>query len=245
MLLHLTASSSAYIENMWAWTADHDLDGGHDQTTIATGRGILIEATAGTWLHGTASEHNTLYQYNFYHARNVFVGMQQGEAPYWQGCGSPCLAPHPWVPSPRYGDPTFSECPPDDARSRMAWYNILQDCSSIFIYGSGFWTFFNHGDAACRGTFCQQNASTISGSNTTDIYWFNMNTKSNLNMLVLQDVTTTQSVVRASDNKGSWDAVVAAFLLSTSHRPESSSRQKMLGRLPPTIKGVMSKLVNP
>jgi glucan 1,3-beta-glucosidase len=26
MLAHLTASSSAYIENMWAWTADHDID---------------------------------------------------------------------------------------------------------------------------------------------------------------------------------------------------------------------------
>lgn len=26
MMAHLTASSSAYIENMWQWTADHDLD---------------------------------------------------------------------------------------------------------------------------------------------------------------------------------------------------------------------------
>ena len=61
MLGHLTSSSSAYIENMWGWTADHDLDGGNGQT-ISTGRGLLVEATAGTWLHGTAFEHNTLYQ---------------------------------------------------------------------------------------------------------------------------------------------------------------------------------------
>lgn len=27
MLLHLTKTSSAYLENVWAWTADHDLDG--------------------------------------------------------------------------------------------------------------------------------------------------------------------------------------------------------------------------
>lgn len=26
LLLHLTKTSSAYLENIWAWTADHDLD---------------------------------------------------------------------------------------------------------------------------------------------------------------------------------------------------------------------------
>ena len=26
MMLHLINSSSAYLENVWAWTADHDLD---------------------------------------------------------------------------------------------------------------------------------------------------------------------------------------------------------------------------
>ncbi|KMU92584.1 exo-beta-1,3-glucanase Exg0 [Coccidioides immitis H538.4] len=26
MLLHLTPRSSAYLENIWAWVADHDLD---------------------------------------------------------------------------------------------------------------------------------------------------------------------------------------------------------------------------
>lgn len=75
-LLHLTSSSSAYIENMWGWTADHDLDGGNGQT-IATGRGMLVEATQGTWLVGTAMEHHTLYQYNYHGARNVFSAFQQ------------------------------------------------------------------------------------------------------------------------------------------------------------------------
>lgn len=27
LLLHLTPTSSAYLENMWVWVADHDLDG--------------------------------------------------------------------------------------------------------------------------------------------------------------------------------------------------------------------------
>lgn len=58
MQLQLTASSSAYLENVWAWTADHDLDGA-DQVSIYTGRGILIESTNGpVWMYGTAAEHN-------------------------------------------------------------------------------------------------------------------------------------------------------------------------------------------
>lgn len=63
--MHLTSSSSAYFETMWAWTADPDLNAklnvGHAQT-ISTGQGMLIEATTGTWVHGIASEHSTLYQ---------------------------------------------------------------------------------------------------------------------------------------------------------------------------------------
>jgi len=29
LMLHLTPSSSAYLENVWAWTSDHDLDNDH------------------------------------------------------------------------------------------------------------------------------------------------------------------------------------------------------------------------
>lgn len=37
---------------------------------------MLVEATAGTWLVGTASEHHTLYAYQFYNAQNVMSAMQ-------------------------------------------------------------------------------------------------------------------------------------------------------------------------
>ena len=60
--LHLTPSSSAYLENVWAWTSDHDLDNDHSQVSIYNGRGVLIESTNGpVWMYGTASEHNVLY----------------------------------------------------------------------------------------------------------------------------------------------------------------------------------------
>jgi hypothetical protein len=34
MMLHLTSTSSAYLENVWAWVADHDLDSGLAQIQI-------------------------------------------------------------------------------------------------------------------------------------------------------------------------------------------------------------------
>ena len=51
--MHLKPSSSAYIENMWSWTADHDLDGGSATVYPGTAGGFLIEAQQGTWILGS------------------------------------------------------------------------------------------------------------------------------------------------------------------------------------------------
>lgn len=80
LITHLAGTSSAYIENTWLWSADHDLDGTYNQQ-IGTGRGMLIEATAGTWLVGTASEHQVMYAYQFNNAQNVMASMMQVETP--------------------------------------------------------------------------------------------------------------------------------------------------------------------
>jgi glucan 1,3-beta-glucosidase len=208
LLLHLTPTASAYIEDMWGWTADHDLDGDYNQL-ISTGRGALIESTLGTWLVGTAFEHNTLYQYNLVSASNVFIGMQQSETPYWQGIGGPALAPAPWVPNPSFFDPTFSSCKnATDANCRMAWYQRIVGGSNVYIYGSGFWTFFND-NGACEGVngTCQNNAAEIVG-NPEHLAWWNLNTRGCFNMLIDDGkVLETQN-----DNPGSWGAVVAATL---------------------------------
>jgi glucan 1,3-beta-glucosidase len=53
--LHLTERSSSYWENVWSWTADHDLDAsGAGQTVVYPGvaGGFLIEAKNGTWMLG-------------------------------------------------------------------------------------------------------------------------------------------------------------------------------------------------
>ncbi|KAG8408972.1 hypothetical protein J3458_019979 [Metarhizium acridum] len=44
--LHLSRSSSAYVENTWVWVADHNSEGG----------GALVQATKGTWLHALGSK---------------------------------------------------------------------------------------------------------------------------------------------------------------------------------------------
>ena len=53
MTMHITPSASGlYMENVWLWTADHDIDDpSNTQLTIYNGRGLYIESTAGTfWL---------------------------------------------------------------------------------------------------------------------------------------------------------------------------------------------------
>ena len=207
---------------MWLWTADHDLDSGNNQRNIATGRGMLVEATAGTWLHGSASEHNVLYQYHFHKAQNVFVGLQQGEAPYWQGIGSPKLAPGPWDPLSSYADPTFSNAPTGDASSRMAWYNIIDSSSNMFLYGSGFWTFFSHHENVSQNSHCQANACLISGK-TSNLYWFSLNTKSVLTMI--QDYSSGVSITQ-NDSPGSWGGNVAAYLMTASPMWDCSPKKE-------------------
>jgi glucan 1,3-beta-glucosidase len=159
-------------------------------------------------LVGTAFEHNTLYQYSFSEASNVFVGMQQCETPYWQGIGSSQLAPAPWTANSKYDDPTFSNCAATDANCRMAWFLNIDGGSNMEIYGSSFWTFFNY-DGNCEGTggSCQDNAVHIVGTPTATRFW-NLNTKSQINMVIDGGaVSATQSA-----NSGGWGGVIAAYL---------------------------------
>lgn len=77
MHFHITKPSAGlYLENVWLWTADHDIEAaGLDQITIYSGRGLLDESTNGpVWLVGTAVEHNQRYEYQFANTKNVWAG---------------------------------------------------------------------------------------------------------------------------------------------------------------------------
>ena len=84
-MLHIAQTGSAYLENVLAWVADHDLDQDPNKVSIYNGRGILVESKEGpVWMYGTSSEHSVLYQYNFANTNNIMVGMIQTETPYFQ-----------------------------------------------------------------------------------------------------------------------------------------------------------------
>ena len=83
MLLHVTKQSSVYLENIWGWVADHELDlSDHNQIDIYNGRGVLIESQGPVWLYGTSFEHHQLYNYQISNAKNVYMALIQTETPW-------------------------------------------------------------------------------------------------------------------------------------------------------------------
>lgn len=150
-LMHITQKATAYLENVWGWVADHDLDY-DDQINVYNGRGLLVESQGPVWLYGTAFEHSLLYQYNLFAARNIYMGMIQTETPYFQPskntpflneASSSVLAVHET-------DPSF--CSGDD-RCEMALAMAIQDNSEdVFLYGTGLYSFFSAWDQGCLST---------------------------------------------------------------------------------------------
>ncbi|SNX82776.1 probable beta-1,3 exoglucanase precursor [Melanopsichium pennsylvanicum] len=156
--LHLTTNSSAYIENMWVWTADHDLDyGDRAQVNILTGRGILVESAEGpVWMYGGASEHSILYQYNIVNANNIFISLAQTETAYFQGKGREVASAEEALFIETYHDPNFnlssaqsSSSPfqnPSDPYENRGIAMRIANSTNVFIYGAGFYSFFDNYD---------------------------------------------------------------------------------------------------
>jgi glucan 1,3-beta-glucosidase len=146
LALHLTSTSSSYLENIWGWCADHYIDSSSSfpgDQIISSGRGLLCEATKGTWLVGTGFEHHWLYNFNFHNAANVFAGLLQAETPYMQGQGAVLTVPNPWVVDPRFGDPDYSWCAVGDQLGRTSLACNVDGGADLFFYNAAFWAFFN------------------------------------------------------------------------------------------------------
>ena len=209
MVMHLTNSSSAYIENFWGWTADHNLDSESALTIISTGRGVLVESTKGTWLTGTGSEHHWLYNYNFHNAQNVFAGLLQTETPYMQGQGEYQAAPAPWTAVAKYGDPDFSWCAADDQKCRTAIATNVDGGSNIALYNSAAWAFFDgywNGlyNMPCDGN-CQSNMMRVT-NDPQNLVWYSISTRMT-DVMVLDG----KSNPRQSDHKGGWEAIIQVY----------------------------------
>ena len=173
--LHVTKQASGYFQNVWIWTADHELDkGAPEQLNVLTDRGVLIESKGPTWMYGTASEHALLYQYSLKNASNVLLAMIQTESPYFQG--------HAFEPAsqsalthPAYPDPDCSRIFAQGTNALSCAYERysedralglhLAGCSDVFVLGSGQYSFFNsYEQTALADHACQRRLCTIDHS---------------------------------------------------------------------------------
>jgi len=161
-LLHVTETGNIYMENVWGWTADHDIDQGA-QINVYNTRGFLIQSKGPSWLYGTASEHHVLYQYNLYGASNLFMGAIQTETPYYQ--------PSKYTPfnTSDMTDPTFCT---NDPKCNMAYGLVIHNSSNIWIYSTGLYSFFNVWGQACLSgqPSCQINMISIVNSKAIYAY---------------------------------------------------------------------------
>ncbi|KAI1632833.1 glucan 1,3-beta-glucosidase GLUC78 precursor [Biscogniauxia mediterranea] len=204
MMLHLTQTASAYIENCWFWVADHELDlEDHNQINIYNGRGVLIEAQNPVWLWGTASEHSVLYNYQMSNAKNTFIGLAQTETAYMQG--NPDATQGVTVLE-GFFDPDFkTSCDGTSDTCARTWGMRVTNSSDIFVYGAGMYSFFNNYAQECvDAQNCQDNMMSIEDSS---VHLFGISTKASVNMLTLDG----KSVALDKDNRNTFCAAIAKF----------------------------------
>ncbi|KAG5972701.1 hypothetical protein E4U55_000744 [Claviceps digitariae] len=201
MLMHVTKSASAYLENTWFWVADHELDlADHNQINIYNGRGVLIESTKGLWLWGTASEHNQLYNYQLTNAQNVYMALIQTETAYMQGNPD---ARVPFTTNSAFSDPDFSKC--TSAKCARTWGLRVQNSSNVLAYGGGLYSFFdNYAQECVSANNCQEHMISIEKS---QVALFGVSTKSSISMVTLNGQTTAKDI----DNRNNFCAAIASF----------------------------------
>ncbi|KAJ5544547.1 hypothetical protein N7535_007055 [Penicillium sp. DV-2018c] len=208
MSMHITKSASGvYLENVWLWTADHDLESPTDERiSVYTGRGLLVEGK-NVWLYGTGSEHHSLYQYQFSGASSIVAGFVQTETPYYQPNPNAANGPYPRVTS--LNDPDYSSCLGGNCNS--LGLRILNS-KDVIVYGAGLYSFFNHYDTTCS-TFpvpenCQSMIFSVEG-NTSGLVVYGLNTVGTTYMIVKDGTALAQ----VSDNLATYAATIAYFTL--------------------------------
>lgn len=202
--MHLTPKSSGYLENVWVWVADHDLDV-VDQTQIDVyvGRGILIESQGPTWLYGTASEHSVLYQYQLSGAKDILMGMIQTESPYFQAIPA---APAPF-PAIFPNDPTFSNCTVGSLLCGVSWAVRIIDSSTVYVLGAGIYSWFQDYSQDCvLSNNCQSRGFEVVQS--FDLWVYNLVTKAVLEMIS----PLQETPIYAKDNINGYLSSILAWV---------------------------------
>ncbi|KAJ3932252.1 MAG: exo-beta-1,3-glucanase [Lentinula lateritia] len=200
MALHLTASSSAYLEGTWVWLADHDLDGdGYTQITLYSGRGIYSESAGPVWMIGAgtfSSEHHSLYQLQLVNAQNHYLGLFQTEIPYYQPSPE---SPSPFTSSTTYNDPTTFD-------SGFAWAVNVVSSTDIIFFGAGLYSFYNDYTQDCLDTMsCQPQLVNIDSTSSVTIY-----SLSTIGATYQLSVENT-GIVNQSDNIDGYQSTVTVW----------------------------------
>ncbi|KAI1143934.1 glycoside hydrolase family 55 protein [Hypoxylon sp. FL0543] len=211
MMLHLTRTASAYVENCWFWVADHELDlEDHNQINIFSGRGVLVESQKPVWLWGTASEHSILYNYQVTNAQNVFIGIAQSETAYFQG-NPP--APQGATVLEGYLDPDFDKsCDGSSKTCARTWGLRITNSSNLWVYGTGLYSFFdNYGQKCVDEQNCQDNMISIEGS--AGVHLFGISTKASVSMITVDG----EPAALDKDNRNTFCAAVAHLIYGFRH----------------------------
>jgi hypothetical protein len=202
MSMHVTAPSSGlYLENVWLWVADHDIeDKLVTQITVYAGRGLLIESTAGSiWGYGTAVEHHQFYQYQFSSTQECVFGQIQTETAYYQPNPDTLL---PFPANAAYQDPVPSS-------GQSGWGLRVLNSKRIFVYGAGLYSFFDNYNVSCSQQAtpgkCQSRIFSIENSSEISVYA--------LNTIGATQMITVDNVDKAlhTDNLGVFpDSIILA-----------------------------------
>jgi hypothetical protein len=107
-------------------------------------------------------------------AKNIFLGHIQSETPYFQAGQLDSL----WPYDPYFdfaNDPLFETCPTADAASldtcRESWALRILNSTNVYLYGGGFYSFFQNYDDKCATLgVCQDRLIDIDGSERIWIY---------------------------------------------------------------------------
>ncbi|KXJ84885.1 pectate lyase superfamily protein-domain-containing protein [Microdochium bolleyi] len=142
LMVHVTASASAYMENVWLWVADVDIDDADaPMLDVKAGRGILVEGVQGpTWLYALAAAHATLYQAQLVEARNVAVVGLRTTTPPSQPVPPP---PGPFVDSYFAQDPDYDTICAKGATCAFAAGLRIVASSGLHIVGAALYSLGN------------------------------------------------------------------------------------------------------
>ena len=221
MSMHVTPTATGlYMENVWLWTADHDLDytrpvtdAVEDHITVYTGRGLYIDNVKGPiWLYGTAVEHHAVYEYQIVDSTDIVIGFMQTETAYYQPNPRASL-PFPYRAD--WKDPGFTPACATDGTTCSGYGLRIVDSRNISIYGAGLYSFFRNYNKTClvpnavQGR-CQKRIFSVEGvssGKTKDISVYNLNTIGVEKMFTIDGVDGAEW----SDNIAGINDIVALF----------------------------------